>query len=127
VISQVTSAFGATSIGLILAAVALMSVGTQCVLVLSQTRMLSFDATARSRLNTAFIVCNFVGGAIGAALASVLWQLGGWVAIMCGSIVILFVALAVWFVQRHRALAEHSPRAVRESEELAEQPLPEAP
>lgn len=101
----VVSGLGATTTAVVLVSVALFSVGVQCVQVLAQTRMLSLDAAARSRLNTVFIVGNFVGGSVGSALAGPLWQAGGWPAVMIAAAVLPGTALTVWATQRRRALA----------------------
>jgi predicted MFS family arabinose efflux permease len=103
-VSLAVSGLGATSIVAVLTAVALISIGIQSAQVLLQTKMLSIDPAARSRLNTALVVGNFIGGAAGSALAGVLWQVGGWAAIMSGAALIVTVALAVWFVNRKGAL-----------------------
>ena len=84
----------------LLIAVAIFSVGIQGAQVLLQTRMLSIDPATRSRLNTAFVVTNFVGGAIGSALASVLWDLGAWTALATAAATIIGIALVIWAVQR---------------------------
>ncbi|MEU1089256.1 hypothetical protein ABZ401_20965 [Streptomyces sp. NPDC005892] len=39
---------------------------------------MSVEPQSRSRLNTASVTGNFLGGTIGSALASALWQSGGW-------------------------------------------------
>jgi alkylhydroperoxidase/carboxymuconolactone decarboxylase family protein YurZ/predicted MFS family arabinose efflux permease len=103
-VALAVSGLGASSIIAVLIAGALFSIGLQSVQVLAQTMMLSIDPAARSRLNTALVVGNFVGGALGSTLAAVLWQLGGWRAIMGGSAVITGLALAVWFIHRNGAL-----------------------
>jgi predicted MFS family arabinose efflux permease len=104
-LSLAIAALGSTSIFAVLVAVVLIDVAIQAVNVLNQTRLFSLDANARSRLNTAFVTCNFIGGAIGSALAAILWQLGGWLSVtLAGSLLIGF-ALIVWLTQRERALA----------------------
>ena len=75
---------------------AIFSVGVQGTQVLLQTRMLSVDPAARSRLNTAFVVINFGGGALGSALAGVLWTVGGWTALAAGASGVITFALIVW-------------------------------
>jgi cyanate permease len=67
--------------------------------------MLSIDSGARSRLNTAFVVGNFIGGATGSALACTFRQLGGWPAVMIAAAAFIGFALTVWLAQRTRALA----------------------
>lgn len=97
--------FGGSSIVAVIVAIALLSVGAQSVLVLLQTMMVSIEPAARSRLNTAHIVSNFIGGTVGSTMAAVLWQIGQWTAIMCCSGVVAIFALTLWFFQRNRGLA----------------------
>jgi dipeptide/tripeptide permease len=59
---------------------------------------------ARSRLNTAYVTSNFVGGAIGSAAATVLWSSGGWTAVTGAGVVLSCVALTVWAVGRRGPL-----------------------
>jgi predicted MFS family arabinose efflux permease len=85
-------------------AVLLFDVALQATNVLNQTRMLSIDPAARSRLNTAFVVANFIGGAIGSSLAGILWKRGGWSLTMLGGGLLIVLAMSVWASQR-KALA----------------------
>ncbi|MDR7161941.1 MFS transporter [Arthrobacter sp. BE255] len=101
--------FCGSSIVAVLTAISLLSVGTQSVLVLLQTMMVSIDPAARSRLNTAHIVSNFIGGALGSTLAAVLWHVGQWTAVMACSALVLVFALTLWLFQRKRALAAGAP------------------
>jgi predicted MFS family arabinose efflux permease len=109
--SLVLAGLGAGSIIAILVAVVLIDVAIQTVNVLNQTRLFAVDPAARSRLNTAFVTNNFIGGAIGSTLAGVLWQRGGWPAVSLGGAVLIGGALLVWLTQRRRALAAGRPRA----------------
>jgi predicted MFS family arabinose efflux permease len=79
--------------------------------VLNQTRLFSVDPAARSRLNTAFVTSNFIGGAIGSALASVLWNAGGWTAVTIGAAVLTGFAATIWVVHRNRGLVVEPERA----------------
>lgn len=81
--SFVVAAFSARSVAGIIVAVVLLDIAVQGVNILNQTRLFAIAPEARSRLNTAFITCNFIGGAIGSAIASALgaiaflvWALG---------------------------------------------------
>ncbi|MEU9188415.1 hypothetical protein AB0D14_28560 [Streptomyces sp. NPDC048484] len=55
---------------------------------------------SRSRLNTAFVTGNFIGGTIGSALAAALWGAGGWSLVMTGAAVLFAIALMVWALAR---------------------------
>lgn len=101
----VLAAIGRTSIVAIIIAIAVFSIGSQAGLVIAQTRMMSINPAARSRMNTVYVVGNFIAGALGSALAGALWAVGGWIAVMAVGAVILLAGLALWAFQRTRALA----------------------
>jgi predicted MFS family arabinose efflux permease len=92
--------FGATHIIPVLVAVLFLDVAIQGANVLNQSRLFSIAPQARSRLNTAFVACNFIGGAIGSTLAGVLWQTGGWLFVVIGAASIIGFAIAVWLFRR---------------------------
>ncbi len=104
-VSLVVAGLGARSIVVVLVAVLLLDVGVQGANVLNQTRLFAIDPAARSRLNTAFVTGNFAGGAVGSAVAGVLWNLGGWTAVTVGAAVLTGFATTVWAVHRRGALA----------------------
>jgi predicted MFS family arabinose efflux permease len=110
-VSLVVAGIGAHSIVVVLLAVLLLDVAVQAANVLNQTRLFSVDPAARSRLNTAFVTSNFIGGAIGSALASVLWNAGGWTAVTIGAAVLAGFAATVWSVHRNRGLVVEPERA----------------
>ncbi|WP_259529328.1 MFS transporter [Herbiconiux oxytropis] len=105
VVGLIVAAFGSESIIVLIIGAVIFGVGLQAVQILAQTRMLSIDASARSRLNTAFVFGNFVGGAIGSALAGAFWQLGGWVPVMIAASVVVALALLIWVISHKGALA----------------------
>ncbi|GAA2735770.1 MFS transporter [Pedococcus aerophilus] len=106
--SLALAALGQQSIVVLLVAVVLFDVTTQAAMILNQTRLLSIDPEARSRMNTAFVTANFIGGAIGSAMAGVLWHHGGWRSVMAGGGGVLALALVVWCLNR-RTLAAVRP------------------
>ena len=79
---------------------AVFSIGVQGITVLSQARLFALSNEERSRLNTVFVVNNFIFGAIGSALASFLWSIGGWSYVMIGTISISVIGLIVWISSR---------------------------
>ena len=89
-----------TSIIAIVVIAAVFSIGVQAITVLTQARLFALSNEERSRLNTVFVMNNFIFGAIGSAMASFLWAAGGWSYVMSGSIVISVVALIVWTSSR---------------------------
>ena len=80
---------------------AVFSVAVQGISVLSQARLFALSNEERSRLNTVFVVNNFLFGAVGSALASFLWSQGGWAYVMMGTIFISLMALIIWLSSRN--------------------------
>ncbi|MFJ7998409.1 MFS transporter [Streptomyces sp. NPDC096310] len=105
-VSLVVAGIGQASIVAVVVAIVLFSIGLQAALVLAQTRMMAIDPAARSRMNTVYVVGNFVAGAIGSALAGLIWARAGWLGLMAVGSAILLVGLALWAVQRTRGLAD---------------------
>lgn len=79
---------------------ALYSFAIQGASVLNQARLLSFAPDMASRLNTAFVVNNFVCAAVGSALSSMLWSAWGWAGIALGAFVACSFATLMWFCSR---------------------------
>jgi predicted MFS family arabinose efflux permease len=102
--SFVLAAFAGRSVVLVLVVVVVLDVALQAFGILNQLRVFSVSHEARSRLNTAYVTCNFIGGAIGSAAAAVVWAVGGWSAITTAGITLSLFALAVWAVGRRGAL-----------------------
>ena len=80
---------------------AVFSIAVQGISVLSQARLFALSDEERSRLNTVFVVNTFLFGAVGSALASILWAKGGWSYVMIGAILISLMALIVWIFSRN--------------------------
>jgi predicted MFS family arabinose efflux permease len=100
----VLAAFAGRSVVLVVVVVILLDVALQAVAILNQLRVFAVSHDARSRLNTAYVTSNFVGGALGSAAASVLWSRGGWTAVTAAGVVLSCVALTVWLVGRRGPL-----------------------
>ncbi len=81
---------------------AVFSLATQGVSVLCQARLFELSDTERSRLNTVFVVNNFLFSAVGSTLASVLWNHGGWNSITAGGIFAAIAAFIIWIIARNR-------------------------
>jgi predicted MFS family arabinose efflux permease len=90
----------------IIVVVVVLDIASQANLILGQTRLLALSASARSRLNTAIVVSNFLGGAFGSVIAGPLWAFGGWTAIIIASLVINLTGLIVWGFTRRTHLPD---------------------
>lgn len=101
-LSLISATLGAHQIVVIILAIIALDIAIQTLNVLNQTHIISLNPAMRSRLNTIFVVCNFIGGAIGSMLAGGLWHAGGWNAVMSGAVIILLSALSIWFHFRNK-------------------------
>lgn len=102
--SFVLATFAGHSVALVVVVIVLLDVAVQGVNLLNQSRMFAVSDEARSRLNTAFVMSNFLGGATGSAAASVLWTTGGWTAVTIAGMVLSGFALVVWALGRRGPL-----------------------
>ncbi|MEO6083707.1 MAG: MFS transporter [Umezawaea sp.] len=111
VVSFVVAGFAGRSVLLLLVAVVLLDIAVQAANILNQTRAFAISAEARSRVNTAFVTSNFIGGASGSAAASLLWSVGGWSAVTIAGACLSCFALAVWAFGRRGPLVVTGSRS----------------
>lgn len=116
-VSMAVAVFSGSSIVALVVVAAIQSLAVQGVGVLNQARLFMLSDTARSRLNTAFVVNNFICSAVGSALATALWNAGGWVYVAVGATVACFGALAVWVLSRPTFIADEKRDAKQVVEE----------
>ncbi|TCV93442.1 putative MFS family arabinose efflux permease [Luteibacter rhizovicinus] len=87
-------------IGLAVTAVAL-DFAVQMNMVLGQRAVYALDAASRGRLNALYMSSIFIGGAIGSAAASMLYEKGGWLWVaLAGSALPLIAFLIFWKTSR---------------------------
>lgn len=98
------AALAGRSVVLIVVAILLLDVAIQGVNILNQTRMFAVSGEERNRLNTAFVTSNFLCGAAGSVLASVLWAADGWRAVTLSGAGLAVLALVVWAFGRRGPL-----------------------
>jgi predicted MFS family arabinose efflux permease len=102
--AYLVAGLGGRSVVLILVAVVVLDVAVQALNVLNQVRMFAVAPAARSRLNTAFVTGNFIGGAIGSAAATLLWSAGGWTAVTATGTALGAVTFLIWLGGRRGPL-----------------------
>jgi predicted MFS family arabinose efflux permease len=95
--------FGRYSLVWLLIGIVVLDVATQGQRILNQTQIFAISAEARSRVNTAYVTGNFVGGAIGSSTASALWVAGGWTAVSAAGATLSAVGFGVWLVTTSRS------------------------
>jgi predicted MFS family arabinose efflux permease len=71
-------AAGKTSLGLLLAGVIVLDLGTQSMQITNQAIIYTLLPEGRSRINSAYMFCYFVGGAVGSVTAGVVLASAGW-------------------------------------------------
>lgn len=79
-----------------------LNIGQQAVLNSSQTILFALDAGARNRINSAFATSLFLGGALGSALASVVWAAADWLGVCALGAALAAGAVAVGIWDRTR-------------------------
>ncbi len=89
--------FGRHLAGLI-GGVILMDLGVQSGHVSNQTRIYGIDPAARSRLNTVYMFCYFVGGGLGSLAGALCWHWAGWwgVCAVGGAAIVLALGVEFW-------------------------------
>ncbi len=86
--------FGLTYVGLILG-VLMMDLGVQSGHVCNQTRIYTLGSHHGSRLNTAYMVCYFVGGALGSQFGAWAWTTFGWQGVSMAGIGTMVLAFTI--------------------------------
>jgi predicted MFS family arabinose efflux permease len=72
---------GRTSLAALIAGIVVLDVGTQGMQITNQAIIYALRPDARSRINSAYMVCYFIGGATGSVAAGVVYGAGGWSAV----------------------------------------------
>jgi predicted MFS family arabinose efflux permease len=71
-------AVGRTSLAALIAGIVVLDVGTQGMQITNQAIIYALRPDARSRINSAYMVCYFVGGAFGSVSAGLIYGAHGW-------------------------------------------------
>ena len=69
---------GRTSLGALVAGIVVLDIGTQGMQITNQAVIYALRPDARSRINSAYMVCYFLGGAAGSVAAGALYAAHGW-------------------------------------------------
>jgi len=92
------------SLVVVSAAAVVLDIAVQGLSILNQARIFGISHQARSRVNTAYVTSNFIGGAIGSLAAALLWPVGGWTAISVAGAAAAAVGAVLWLACRGNAL-----------------------
>ncbi|GGP17304.1 MFS transporter [Nonomuraea glycinis] len=100
VASWTALAAGANSLLWLLVGVIVLDLAHQAVLNSSQNILYALRPEARNRINSAFLTAFFAGGAVGSALASVVWVYGGWTGVCVLGAILSAGTVALWVLER---------------------------
>lgn len=84
----------ATSIAGLIVGVVVLDIGVQAAQISNQSRIYALKPEARSRVNTVFMVCYFIGGATGSAISALAWRRFGWTGVCAAGFAFALVAAA---------------------------------
>lgn len=104
---------GASSVLALIAGLLILDAGVQGQHITNQSVIYTLRPDARSRITTAYMTGNFAAAALGSALASLLWEAGGWDLISAVGVGTTVVALALWALERRRVSAAGRSVAAR--------------
>ena len=93
-LSFVIFGLSATSIAGLIVGVVVLDIGVQAAQISNQSRIYALKPEARSRVNTVFMVCYFIGGATGSALSALAWRRFGWTGVCAAGFAFALVAAA---------------------------------
>ena len=99
-IAFVVFALSGRSIAGLVIGVIVLDIGVQAAQISNQSRIYALKPEARSRVNTVFMVCYFIGGALGSAVGAITWHAFGWIGACVAGL--LFALLAGWVHWRQR-------------------------
>ncbi|TDV38324.1 putative MFS family arabinose efflux permease [Paraburkholderia caballeronis] len=99
-IAFVIFALSSASIAGLVIGVIVLDVGVQAAQISNQSRIYALRTEARSRVNTVYMVCYFIGGALGSAVGVAAWHALGWTGVCVGGLG--FTAIAGWVHWRTR-------------------------
>ncbi|MGH9097562.1 MAG: MFS transporter, partial [Acidimicrobiales bacterium] len=100
---------GAHQLWALIAGIIVADLGIQSVHIQNQQLIFAIDPNARSRLNTGYMVCYFVGGAIGSATAGLVYSSHGWTGVVILGAGYSGAALALWLVTQGLRLRRDDP------------------
>ncbi len=108
-IGMVAMSFGvfwlseASLVGLV-AGVIVLDIGVQAAMISNQSRIFSLKPEARSRVNTVFMVCYFIGGTVGSTVGAFVWPHFGWLGVCVAGLLFAALAAASHARGRYRAV-----------------------
>lgn len=84
-----------SNIWMIVFSVFIMDVGVQAMQITNIATIYTLDESANSRINTVYMTCYFIGGALGTVLGVNCWHYGGWNFVLIQFMILLVVAVCI--------------------------------
>jgi predicted MFS family arabinose efflux permease len=112
-------AAGKSSLGALIAGIAVLDLGIQGAQITNQSVIYALDPAARSRITTAYMTTVFASAAIFSALASTIYDSGGWsdVATLGGALAA--IGVLVWIVEQLVTRRHRQANALAEAQQIA--------
>lgn len=95
ILSWMVFAFGQNHYATIILGIVLIDIGMQCIQLSNQSTAFSLNPKASSRINSLFMTCYFLGGAIGTFIAGTAWQYGGWNGVCVAGAALALIVLLI--------------------------------
>ncbi|MFF4189030.1 MFS transporter [Streptomyces sp. NPDC001691] len=95
-----------TGLAALAAGLLLLDIAVQCSQVANQARIFSLRPEARSRLNTAYMTCSFLGGSAGSWLGIRAYAQLGWLGVCALMGVLALLALALYVAGRRQSIGD---------------------
>src|ERR1019366_4715432 len=103
--------FGHSALAALIVGIVVLDIGTQGMQITNQAIIYALRPDARSRINSAYMVCYFVGGAVGSIAAGSVYATGGWyaVCVLGAGFGVLTCALTAFDLLRRSPRTAHAP------------------
>lgn len=101
----------ALNLGLLILGIIVLDLGSRANLVANQTRLYALLPQARGRLNTVFMTCYFLGGAVGSALGTAVAGRFGWSGVSIAGVFCATLALSATLLYRRAVRPVDRPAA----------------
>ncbi len=98
---------GRTSLAALIAGIVVLDMGTQGMQITNQAVIYALRPDARSRITSAYMVCYFIGGAIGSFAAGTLYATHGWAGVCLLGVGFGVATLALSAYEWARPLPSH--------------------
>ena len=106
---------GRTSLAALIVGIVVLDIGTQGMQITNQAVIYALRPDARSRINSAYMVCYFLGGAVGSVSAGALYGTDGWAGVCLLGAGFGMLTLAMSVYDRVRPAATRAEAAVATS------------